>query len=84
MVVTSDEKFVETVVFPFDKGFAKGKGMVKQDKVVNTREGKGEEASQIELASGQTLQYRGKHTCPLSPARISLSKYCHTSSRPHY
>ena len=29
--------------------------MVKRDKVVNIRVGKGEEVSQLELASGETL-----------------------------
>ena len=60
MVVTSDEKFVETVTFPFDKVFAKGKGTVRQDKVVSIKEGNGEDPSTLELASGETLQYRGE------------------------
>ena len=72
MAVTTDEKFVETVVFPFDRVFVQGKGTVKQDKVANIKEGKGEEVSELELASGETLQYRGKwHThmqCMPSPA----------------
>ena len=72
MAVTSDEKFVETVVFPFDRVFAEGKGVVKRDKVVNIKEGKGEEAGRLELASGETLQYRGEHTCPSPSACISL------------
>jgi len=72
MVVTSDEKFAETVVFPFDRVFAKGKGAVKQDKVVSIKEGKGEEAGELELASGETLHYRGEYTCLSSPACISL------------
>ena len=67
MAVTSDEKFVETVVFPFDRVFVKGKGSVKQDKVVSIKGGKGEEAGELELASGETLKYRGKCTRPLFP-----------------
>lgn len=74
MAVTSDEKFAETVVFPFDKVFAKGKGSVKQDKVVSIKEGKGEEASELELASGETLKYRGEHT-RLLPHPLHTS-YC--------
>lgn len=66
MAVTSDEKFVETVVFPFDRVFVKDKGSIKQDKVVSIKEGKGEEAGELELASGETLKYRGKRTRPLS------------------
>ncbi|KAF9778269.1 hypothetical protein BJ322DRAFT_1094226 [Thelephora terrestris] len=58
MVVTSDEKFAETAVFPFDRVFAKDKGTVRQDKVVSIKTGKGEEAGELELASGETLQYR--------------------------
>jgi len=58
MVVTRDEKFAETVVFPFDRVFAKGRGVVKRDKVLSIEEGKGEEASKLKLASGECLQYR--------------------------
>ncbi|KAF9645450.1 FAD/NAD(P)-binding domain-containing protein [Thelephora ganbajun] len=58
MVVTNDEKFAETAMFPFDRVFAKGKGVVKQDKVVSIKEGKEEVAGELELASGETLQYR--------------------------
>ena len=63
MVVTSDEKFVEAVVSPFDRVFAKGKGTVRQDKVVSIKEGNGEDAGGLELASGKTLQYRGEQAC---------------------
>jgi len=80
MVVTSDEKFAETVVFAFDRVFAKGKGVVKQDKVVSIKDGKGDEASKLELASGETLHYRGEYTCLSAPTCISL-QYCYTSSR---
>lgn len=72
MVVTSNEKFAETVVFPFDRVFAEGKGIVKQDKVVSIKEGKDGEASELELASGEVVQYRGEHTCPPPSARIHL------------
>lgn len=58
MVVTSDEKFAETVVFPFDKVFTKGKGTIRRDKVLSIIDGKGEQAGELELASGETLQYR--------------------------
>jgi NADH dehydrogenase FAD-containing subunit len=61
MVVTRDEKFAETIMFPFDRVFAKGKGSVRRDKVVSIKEGKGEEPSELELASGETLQYQGEH-----------------------
>lgn len=82
MAVTSDEKFVETVVFPFDRVFAQGKGMVKQDRVVNIKDGKGEEASELELASGETLQYRGEHVSHLSPMDASdCDIFCYISSR---
>jgi len=81
MVVTNDEKFTQTVVFPFDRVFAEGKGVVKQDKVVRIKEGEGEEASELELANGETLQYRGEYTCLSTPTRISLrSEICCTSS----
>lgn len=60
MVVTNDEKFAETVTFPFDKVFAKGKGTVRRDKVVSIKEGKGDEQNELKLASGETLQYRGE------------------------
>ena len=72
MVVTSNEKFAETVVFPFDRVFAEGKGIVKQDKVVSIKEGKDGEASELELASGEVVQYRGEHTYPPPSARIHL------------
>jgi NADH dehydrogenase FAD-containing subunit len=71
MVVTSDEKFAETAVFPFDRVFAKDKGTVRQDKVVSIKTGKGEEAGELELASGETLQYRGEHT---SYVRLLLAR----------
>lgn len=66
MMVTSDEKFAGTAVFPFDRLFAEGKGVVKRDRVVSIKEGEGEEASELKLASGETLQYRGEYAC-LSP-----------------
>ena len=72
MAVTSDEKFVETVVFPFDRVFAPGKGVIKQGKVVSIKEGRGEETSELELASGETLQYRGEYICP-SPLHVCIS-----------
>ena len=61
MVVTSDEKFVDNVVVPLDRIFAKGKGTIKHDNAVGIKEGKGEEESELELASGETLQYRGEN-----------------------
>lgn len=71
MVVTSDEKFAGTVVFPFDKVFTKGKGTVRLDKVLSIVDGKGDQAGELELASGETLQYRGGHIACLSPFCLS-------------
>jgi len=59
MVVTSDKEIAETAVFPFDRFFAKGKVVVERDRVVGIKEGKGEEAGELKLASGETLPYRG-------------------------
>ena len=61
MVVTSDENFAETAVFPFGRLFAKGKVVVKQDKVVSIKEGEGEEPGELELVCGETLPYRGEY-----------------------
>lgn len=74
MVVTSDEKFAETAVFPFDRVFVRDKGTVMQDRVVGIRAGvAGEEAGELELESGETLQYRGEHT----------ARTCHPFSASH-
>lgn len=84
MAVTSDERFAETAVFPFDRVFAKDKGTVRQDKVVSIKAGKGEEAGELEFASGETLHYRGEHTacvCLLLPFRTSHRNICCTSPR---
>ena len=81
MVVTSDEKFIETVRFPFDRLFANGKGVVRQDKVVSIKEGKGEEASELNLASGETLQYRGEYAHPPPPRVSHFDTLFYTSSR---
>ena len=83
MVVTSDEKFAETAMFPFDKVFARGKGTVKQDKVVKINEGEGDEPNVLELASGETLQYKGEHTLHVSTSSFEHrgGNVCCTSSR---
>ena len=71
MVVTGDQSFAKTVVLPFDRFFAKGKVVVKRDKVLSIKEGKGEGAGELKLASGETLTYRGKY--PRRRLRIAYS-----------
>jgi len=63
MVVTSDENFAKTAILPFNRLFAKGKVVVKRDKVLSIKEGKGEETGELKLAGGETLTYRGEHLC---------------------
>jgi len=59
MVVTSDERFAETAVFPFDRVFVRDRGTVMQGRVVSIKAGTaGEEAGELELESGETLPYR--------------------------
>jgi len=58
MVVTGDERFGQTVTVPFDKVFAKGKGTIRQGQVKRIKEGEGVEPGELELTSGETLQYR--------------------------
>jgi len=64
VVVTNDEIFAETAVLPFDRLFAKGKVVVKRDKVLSIKEGKGDEAGELKLASGEILMYRGEYPRP--------------------
>lgn len=75
MVVTSDEHFAKRVMIPLDRVFARGKGTVKLDRVVSIKDGKGDAPSELALASGETLQYRGEPTtsviCLSSFSRIS-------------
>jgi len=69
MVVTSDESFAETTVLSFDRLLAKGNVAVKRDKVLSIKEGRGEEAGELKLASGETLTYRGEY----QPHRLRIS-----------
>jgi len=56
-VVTSDEAFTDTAVFPYDKVFPQGKGTFKQGKVVAINEAKDQHGGELVFDNGETLNY---------------------------
>jgi len=62
-VVTSDEAFTDTAVFPYDKVFPQGKGTFKQGKVVAINEAKDEHGGQLAFDNGETLNYEVLAVC---------------------
>jgi len=64
MVVTNDEAFMDTAVFPYDKVFPKGKGTFKLGKVVAINEGgEDQRGGQLTFDHGETLNYEVIAVC---------------------
>ncbi|KAF9654184.1 FAD/NAD-P-binding domain-containing protein [Thelephora ganbajun] len=63
MVVTHDEAFTDTAVFPYENVFPQGKGTFKLGKVVAINEAKDQRGGQLAFDNGETLNYEVLAVC---------------------
>jgi len=62
-VVTHDEAFTDTAVFPYDKVLPQGKGTFKLGKVVAVNEAKDQHGGQLTFDNGESLNYEVLAVC---------------------